>query len=405
MICNRTSARLPGGSGVFWRLVLAAIFFCTGGNLLAAGRPADKPLATGATFVPVLPPTPTVAEARQIVVAYMTEMATVEWVCQTAMDFTQAKPYTKTLIYRPGITYIGLPYVSNHDGVELFRYHLDGNKVYTGPTTYANCLGVSCAPAIKVAYRTVSPTVAFGGTPNILPHARKGTVAVGDYQWEADTPADATLTKDIVCKSSSNAILEAYAMLQPADTVATRKEAGTSIFGHARLVSSRPVVVRGADGKIDPSESHLHVIEQCGSFNKDADCNTTWRVNKKYTFADLIDKYYVPLTLEEFKTGKFAPAEIAVTGLTLPEDITSTNRLKGIVTSNFVINEVDATIYLADGRAVSQIRSCPQSKQYELGKIAFDNDVTRLPSGTYRFVLTIKIGYGDYVHANYIFRR
>jgi hypothetical protein len=321
------------------------------------------------------------------------------------MDFTDARPYTKTLIYRPGTTYIGMPYVSNHDGIELFRNHLDGDKVYTGPTTYARCLGASCAPAIKVAYRTVSPTVAFTGTPNILPHARKGIVAVGDYRWQVDTPANATLTKDIIQNSSTNAILEAYALLQPADTVATRTGSGSTIFGHARLVASRPVVVRGADGKIDPRESYLHTIEQSGSFNKEADCNTTWRVNKKYTFADLIGKYYVPLTLEEFKTGKLAPAEITVTGLTPVQAVTADNRLQGLVTSNFVINEVEATIRRADGRVASQIRYSPQSKSSELGQIPFDKDVTKLAPGDYRFVLTIKIGYGDYVHADYLFRK
>lgn len=384
--------------------VLLAMLFCSACGVFAAA-PSAKTATAGATFAPVLPATPTVAEARQIVLAYMTKMASQQWVCRTEMDFTKAKPYTKTLIYRPGTTYVGIPYVSNHNGVEAFRHQLDGNKAYAGPITYERCLGVSCAPAVKVAYRNVSPTVSFGGTPNILPHARKGIVAVGDYRWEVDTPPDATLTKDIIQNSTPNAILEAYALLQPADTVASRTLSGSAIFGHARLVSSTPVVVRGADGKINPAESYLHVIEQCGSFNKDADCNTTWRVNKKYTFADLIGKYYVPLTLEEFKTGKLAPAEITVTGLSAPQDITSNNTLDGVVTSNFVINEVDATIYDADGRRASQIVCCPERTRCELGKIPFDNDVTKLPAGDYRFVLTIKIGYGDYVHADFAFRK
>jgi hypothetical protein len=187
--------------------------------------------------------------------------------------------------------------------------------------------------------------------------------------------------------------------------VASRYTSGAAIFGHARLVSVAPVVVRGADGKIQPRESYLHVIEQCGAFNKDADCNTTWRVNKKYTFADLIEKCYVPLTLEEFQTGKFVPASITVTGLTPPEQITSGNRLAGVATSNFLINELDATIYQADGRVASRIRHCPESTRYELDEVPFDHDVTKLPPGDYRFVLTLTIGYGDYVHTAYAFRK
>jgi len=391
--------------GLLCPVVLAAMLFCSGHNVSAAAAAADKPLPARATSVGVLPPTPTVAEARQIVLTYFTRMATEQWVCRTVMDFSEARRWTKTLIYRPGMRYIGLPYVSNHDGVELFRGHLDPDKVFTGPTTYKHCIGASCAPAIKVAYRTVSPTVAFTGTPNILPHARKGIVPVGHYRWEVDTPPDATLTRDIVQNSSTDAILEAYALLQPADTVATRVGSGSSISGHARLVSSKPVVVRGADGKIDPRGSYLHTIEQCGSFDKDVDYNTTWRVNKKYTFADLIGRYYVPLTLEEFQTGKLAPAEIAVTGLTPPERIASGNRLEGEVTSNFVMNEVDAAIYHADGRVASRARCWPQATRCELGATPFDHDVTKMPPGMYRFVLTIKIGYGDYVHADCTFRK
>ncbi|MBM3859662.1 MAG: hypothetical protein FJ395_08440 [Verrucomicrobia bacterium] len=369
-------------------IVAAAVLLCCNRNIYAAA-----------------PPTPSVAEARQIVLSYMTQMATQQWVCQTFMDFTRARPYTKTLTYQPGTRYIGIPYVSNHRGVELFRHNLDANKVYLGPTNYAHCLGVSCAPAIKVAYRNVSPTLTFTGTPNILPHARKGIVAVGNYQWEVDTPANATLTKDIIAASGTNAILEAYALLQPADTIAARTLSGTNIFGHARLVSSAPEVVRDSKGKINTRESWLRVTEQCGSFNKDVDYNTTWRVNKKYTFADLIAKHYVPLTLEEFKTGKLVPAEITVTGLTPAEKIPTQNKLQGEVSSNFLINQVDATIYDADGRIASHGRSCPESRQFDLAAISFDKDVTKLPAGAYRFVLTVKIGYGDSVQADYTFTK
>lgn len=382
----------------------AVAFLCWLGahtDSLAATVTAHK----GGQFLPVVPATPTVAEARQIVLSYMTQMATQQWICRTLMDFTKARPYTKTLIYQPGVGYVGIPYVSNHNGVERFRYHLDASNVYTGPTTYAHCLGVSCAPAIKVAYRNVSPTLAFTGTPNILPHARKGIVAVGDYHWQMDTPANATLTKDIIAASGTNAILEAYALLQPADTIATRTLSGTNVFGHARLVSAAPVVIRGQDGKINPRESYLRVIEQCGSFNKEVNYLTTWRVHKKYTFAELLAKHYVPLTLEEFKTGKLAPAEIGVTGLTPPGRIVSSGRLQGVVTSNFLINQVDAIIYGADGRIAARAWYCPEDKTCRLDEMTFDRAPNTLPAGTYRFVLTAKIGYGEAVFANYTFTK
>jgi hypothetical protein len=340
-----------------------------------------------------------------MVLAYMTRMATQEWVCQTTMDYSKMRPFTKSLIYRPGVTYFGLPYVGHHNGVELFGSLLDANKVYLGPVSPEKCRGVTCAGAVKVAYRTVSPSVSFTGTPNILPHARRGTVAVGDYAWEVDTPPPATLTADIIRRSTSNAVFEAYARVQPADALAARWKSGSALYGHARLVSSLPAVVRDGDGRILPLASHVHTIEQCGSFNKEAACRTTWRVGRTYTFAELIGKGYVPLTLEEFKTGKLAEAKIRVAGLTEPEHLGSSNRLKGSVTSNFVIHEIDATIFRADGSPAATARAFPESTVLSLEGVSFDQDVTALPPGRYRFVLTIRIGYGDSVGADLNFTR
>ena len=348
--------------------------------------------------VGVVPATPTVEEARKIVIDYMTKMAMREWVCATTMDFTAARTYTKTLVYRPGVTYFGIPYVSNVKGVEYFGEYLDANKVFWGPDVFVECPGVTCASAVKMAYRAVSPTVSFGGTPNILPHAGKGTVAVGEYKWQASTPSNKTLTKDIIEASTSNAILEAYALLQPADAIATRALTKTGVInGHARLVSSAPVVVRGEDGKIKPGESYLHVIEQTGSFDPSVTYKTTWRVNKKYTLADLLKSNYVPLTLEEFKAGKMADAQITASGLSKPEAIMASNRLAGTISSNFTIRLVTATVYYADGRVAAEMRVSPEATQCDLSETAFDRDVTKLPSGEYRFVLMARIGYGDYV--------
>lgn len=385
--------------------VVLALFLCQSHVLFSASTPADWTPTASASNALVLPPTPTVPEARELVLAYIRKMATIEWVCRSTMDYTKVKPYTKTLLYQPGVTYFGLPYVSHHNGIESFGKYLDSNKVYTGPIDFDHCLGVTCASSIKVAYRSVSPTVAFGGTPNILPHARKGTVAVGDYQWQADTSAEATLTADIIRRSTPNAILEAYALLQPADALATRSRSGEKFNGHGRLVSSKPVVVRTASGKINPRKSYLLVIEQCGSFYKSAPRTTTWRIDKKYTFAELLESHYVPLTLEEFQTGKLAAAKVVVSGLGNPLDPGADNRLEGQVVSNFLINEVEATVFGADGSVVAQMKDYPESKRCSLAAQPFDRDLKALLAGTYRFVLKAKLGYGNCLCVDRVFTK
>ncbi len=364
-----------------------------------------SPAVAGTNHVGVLPRTPTVAEARQMVIGFITRAATVKWVCKTTMDYSKEKAYTRELIYQPGVTYYGMPYVSHQNGVEFFGTFLDANRVYQGPIPFQDCPGSTCASSLKVAYRYVSSAVAFGGTPNILPHAGKGTVPVGDYQWQAATPAEQTLTRDIIRASTTNAILEAYALLQPADAIATRRPARGAINGHGRMVAAAPVVVRTVTGQIDPQASSLQVIEQTSTFEKKDDGFTTWRINKEYTFAALLAQGYVPLTVEEFKRGRMADARIKVTGLTLPESLGASRRLTGEVASNFFLSEVNAVVYDAAGRVVAQSQQYPEAKSCHLAQASFDHELTGLPAGTYRFVLAIKIGYGDYVAADYVFKK
>lgn len=352
-------------------------------------------------FVPRVPPTPTVAEGRKIVLAYINKMATIQWVCKETMDYSKEKTYTKTLIYQPGVTYHGQPYVSHQNGVEFFGKFLNENRVYQGPLLFKDCPGTTCASSVKVAWSNVSPTVSFGGTPNMLPHAGTGTVPVGDYQWQVNTPAEGTMTKDIVQASTTNAMFEAYALWQPADAMVSRylTKAGAT-NGHARMVSSAPVVVRDAQGKINGKESYVTVIEQTGAFDKALPYQTTWRIDKKYTFADLAATSYVPLTLAEFKAGKLADATLEVTGLTSPTKLAARNSLAGEIASNFILNEVAATIYRADGAVAAQSKYFPDNKRCNLAAGTFDRDVTQLPAGNYRFLLIAKIGYGDCVAAD-----
>jgi len=354
---------------------------------------------------PVMPAVPDNAAARQIVVDYMNKMADVRWVCKDEMDYSSVVSFTKTLVYKPGQEYFGMPYIGGTANAEYFKTFLDENGVYTGSIKWKDVPGNTCASSIYVAYTTISTDETnASATTDMFPLAGKGMVPVGNYSLERITDTAKSLTKDVISQNGDNAILEAYAMLKPADTILSRWAAGGSVLGHTRLVVAEPEIVRGGNGKIVPHKSYLTITEQCSSFNEDEKTKqTTSKTNFKYSFSDLLKAYYIPLTLEELANDTIAAPEITISAFTKPEKITDTNMLKGTVKSNYIIFEANAVITDSNGNVVARIDRYPNAKMLQLTEVHFDNDITNLPSGEYNFKLTIRIGLGECVYADYNF--
>jgi len=349
---------------------------------------------------PVIPDTPTIEQARQIVLDYMISLSKVTWVCPTEIDFSKEKSYTGTLYYHAGETYVGMPYVSHHSGLKYFELNfLDENNNYTGPTTYADMPGVTCAVSCYTSFRNVSFRTSGSGTSTITPAAEKGMVKVGDYV------CNSTNTKEVIEANTAQSIYEAYAKLKVADVVTKRQDTG-----HSRMVYSEPTVVRNTDGTINPSKSSVAVIEQCSSFNKDVTAyNTTWKVNKIYTFEKLYKDYYIPSRLAEFDS-KLDDAVVSVDKLTTKDTLTGAG-LSGVVTSNFCILYTRVEITDKDGKVVSYSE---QAKDYansttsftmDLSDKALSTSVSDLPAGTYHFKASAFIGYGECILGEFDFTK
>ena len=353
-----------------------------------------------APVYPIIPATPTVEEARQIVLDYMIKMSSIKWTCPVEIDFSKEKSYTSTLYYHAGQSYVGLPYVSHHSGWRYFELNfLDDNRNYTGPTAYADMPGVTCAISCYASFRNVSFRTRGSGTGTITPAGNSGMVKVGDYVCKS------TNTKEVIEANTAQAIYEAYALLEVGDVVTERQSTG-----HSRMVYSKPVVKRTPDGKISPSASRLYVIEQCSSFNPDVkDYNTTWRVNKMYTFQQLYDKYYIPSRLAEFDT-ELDDARVTVTGLTTADTLKG-KTLSGKVVSNFVILNSLVTITDSDGNVVSvseQAKDYPNSATsyaIDFAEKGLSVSIDDLPAGTYRFKASVFIGYGECILGEFTFTK
>jgi len=348
-------------------------------------------------------PAPSVEQARHIVINYSRRMASVKWTCRADMDYTKEKSYTSKLKYTAGETYYGPIYVSNARNMDKFLLTLDENGVYTGALPYAEAVGNTCASAVRVSYDNVSAKIKAGSSFTFLPMANAGVVKVGDYEWDFYDNMKKVVSLDTVKKNGEQRMCEAYALLVPGDAISARwpaKNDPTVTNGHARLISGPTHVVRLPDGTIDPKASTVTVIEQNGSFNPDTPYKTTWRVEKPYSFASLLSKGYLPVTLEEFAEGKLEDATVDFENVTCDESLFETGSLSGNVTSSHMIMNVKASLFDENDTKVASVAYAPQGKSVNLSDAAFSPALTSLPNGTYRLRITARIGYGTCVYCD-----
>lgn len=167
-----------------------------------------------------------------------------------------------------GKVYQGLPYSLGSAGLTAFVTGFTAqNGVYTIPLTSRMLsggqvigtsgqgsarLGVDAADALFWGWAAVAPSVYFTDTATMVED--KGVRPVGEYKLPA-TLADAT--DDVVAAAGAETIYAAYAKMQKADGLVT----DTETADHAMMAVS-VTVVNGPDGKIDPKESFVTVLEQ-----------------------------------------------------------------------------------------------------------------------------------------------
>ena len=233
----------------------------------------------------------TIQELRQEAVAYMREMSAVKWTPEETIDLSMI---LKTLIYNKGETYYGIIY-NTERGIDLdvFNAHLE-NGVYKGPYTKKEVPGNHCTSSILITWRRLGDKTTAGWTANMMPQCKTGILSLGDYIWKDE---DKT-TIEMVERTDPDTLYEAYALMQMGDAILYC----FGPTGHARMIVENHIV-RKEDGKIDPEESYVITIEQTSSFDKIAKdgIKTTWYVDHKYTYANMREKNYVPITVSIFQ--------------------------------------------------------------------------------------------------------
>ena len=278
---------------------------------------------------------------RQRVLDYSYAEGTLEWSPSRDLMFVcSCGSALHRQEFKTGETYYGIPYTHKQGSLERFHYCFDENGDlkdwvpdlgYDGFDMY---IGNDCSGSIYWAWAQVSDSINFKWTYTMLPEYGCGVVKVGEYY------ASETTTPPMIEKNSKETILEAYAQLHAADAIVTYH----SGENHARLCTQPAVVLRDQTGAIDTEASYLVVNSQGDGISENVD-HSTWVIDRKYTFEEIYEHYYVPITVQELADGKAPEAEVSIDD----QNEGAAYLCAGTITSNYRINAVTATIQNADG--------------------------------------------------------
>jgi len=202
-------------------------------------------------------------------------------------------------------------------------------------TGFGRYIGNDCSSAAAWAWRQISAVTGTGAvrpnnTNNFFPSPKfttdttassyTGIVPVGGITFE--DPADyASSTYAALVNAAYNAeggadkFLNALSQATTGDCLMGYSSAG----GHTRMLMGDAVTIRTKKGKIDTGLSYVITTEQGGggsSGTRASDGQTwysSWKVNKKYTFADLVEQAdsaerYFPVTCTALQEESTAAA-------------------------------------------------------------------------------------------------
>ena len=345
---------------------------CLNGKLFVnmTGNPDDDELVTTPNAIYRVndyhpPLTPGQQKLRDRVVEEMNAMGLIEWRLRNDLIHTCTCALAECNgVYNNTTLYIGIPYNHKGSSMERMKYVLDDEgyikdwlfelEPYDGFDLY---MGNDCSTAVAHAWWTVSNSTDFYRVTYMIPQNAKnchvatgrsdsGIIPVGDYEYEMSLTKGYTIY--MVEATGVQRMCKAYASMRKGDAYAYIGEPG----GHTRMAAADPVVFYNQAGEIDPEYSYVLSSEQGGARDIESPSgetiHTAWRVNYKFTFANLLERGYVPVTCEELLTGEMEPATCEI------QDGADgfAGMYDGLVKANYFLDSVDLEIKNSAGEVV-----------------------------------------------------
>ena len=279
---------------------------------------------------------------RNIVVDYMYQMGSIRWTTSTNIDTKCVALCTDKncqTALEVGKIYRGLPYKHSSSTLDRMQYCLDENNSlkewvvdlgdFGGFQTY---FGSACYSSIQLAWARVSNTVnATCAMEALLRPDLVGTIPVGNWSDLWTNKINDQNTSKCFDLLGSDAIYEDYALVKAGVAFIRLGDDGA----HAVMAATDAVVVRNANGKINPDSSYFYTHEQGGP-NSDSSVISSWSLNRKRTFASLASQYFLPITIKELAEGKMDEVSVDII-----DDLDGIYGLTtGIIVSNYYIDAV-----------------------------------------------------------------
>lgn len=356
---------------------------------------------------------------REIAKAETYRMGTVEWTVSETVNYIHPTGGVSLgAVFIPGTVYTGIPYTANFGDLSRFLYCFeeDGRlKDFATETTVGFdgmdlYMGCDCSGGVYWGWAKVSPTTTWSLTSQMPPVTGMGTLPVGEYEG-AWTLAD---TMQITKANDEQTMAEAYAKLHMSDAITTfyqNPDDASDHFNHTRLIVESPVVMRKMDGTIDLNTSYVITHEQGKKL-----LNSTWLMYGKYTFQELWDTHYIPLTCQEFEDGKAPQLEVTIDTAGEGKAYMTT----GTVQSNYRLISTNVTISDEAGEAVFDktifvnIRRYSDVGTHEISRYhiteqdmaayaAYLGDMELESGKTYTYTLTANTAAGDVVVKTFTF--
>ena len=343
---------------------------------------------------------------RDIVMDYMVKMATTKWTPSHTwtINWKEQGHFPVNLTYEKGKTYYGIPYSSTKAPYcEFIEFVKDGVFTPNSPY-YEEIVGNHCSSSMFMSFQQVYDMFYMNYPCDLRPTSYR----VGKLKFPDGIKAPPSRSKDITedwvsatafAHNSKSAMMNGYASLGKGDILI--KDINNS--GHTRMVRSVETV-RNEDGTIDTANSYVYVIEQTNAWF-DENKNSTWWIDKQYSFDKLYQTQFMPVTLCIYheKAPVIEDAVIAMTEKNTPESIV--NELKGSIQTNFPLSFISVKITDENGeiKGSSFIYNLFSVYDLPLYELHDELGINRLDSGKYRYTLTAGIARGSVVLEDFEF--
>lgn len=336
---------------------------------------------------------PDTTQLRETAIRAMKDILSIQWCTEKEITYRKTGPVSqKQFLHEPRKTYAGLLYSNANAGIfQFFEFYNQqtGCLEYEGTSDELKKeLGSSCADALLWAWSTVCNSITGGFYP-VLMVPNNGYQIVGDYTYNFSVPTYNEMPSYAIIENNpKETIMASYAQVLPADALVSTSD------NHAMMAIEAASVTYLADGSIDSANSYVMIQDQRAGgstfYEQKENGHTLYysgRTSAKYTFDELYEEDYIPVTTAEFLgTKQYEKAAVTIQGETpdtvdeLPDAIIESNYPLAVV--NLITTDPEGQEQITDRNIFGGYAMTGVPRSFALQELKKVEELKDLPAGT-----------------------